>query len=219
MHVHPNLIVRPAASRSCRPPTLGRVLPGPAPTRGRLLVATPLLDDPNFDRSVVYMVEHHDEGALGLVLNRPSGEELVDPLEGWVSAQSAPSRVFSGGPVEPDALIALARLEHRVTAGPADDDDANYLAPLTGDIASADLAADPALVIGRINALRVFRGYAGWEPGQLEAEIESGSWIVVDSESADVFTHDPEELWRRVLRRQPGRLGWLAEAPDDLAWN
>lgn len=195
------------------------VLPGPAPTRGRLLVATPLLDDPNFDRSVVYMVEHHDEGALGLVLNRPSGEELVDPLEGWVSAQSAPSRVFSGGPVEPDALIALARLEHRVTAGQADDDDTNYLAPLTGDIASADLAADPALVIGRINALRVFRGYAGWEPGQLEAEIESGSWIVVDSESADVFTNDPEELWRSVLRRQPGRLGWLAEAPDDLTWN
>ncbi len=201
------------------PAYTGVVLPGPAPTRGRLLVATPMLDDPNFDRSVVYMVEHHDEGALGLVLNRPSGEELVDPLEGWVTAQSAPSRVFSGGPVEPDALIALARLEHRVTAGSADDEDTNYLAPLTGDIASADLAADPALVIGRINALRVFRGYAGWEPGQLEAEIESGSWIVVDSESSDVFTNDPEDLWRRVLRRQPGRLGWLAEAPDDLAWN
>ena len=177
-----------------------------------------MLDDPNFDRSVVYMVEHHDEGALGLVLNRPSGEELVDPLEGWVTAQSAPSTVFSGGPVEPDALIALARLEHRVTAG-STDDDTSYLAPLTGDIASADLAADPALVIGQINALRVFRGYAGWEPGQLEAEIESGSWIVVDSESSDVFTDDPEALWRRVLRRQPGRLGWLAEAPDDLAWN
>jgi putative transcriptional regulator len=201
------------------PAYTGAVLPGPAPTRGRLLVATPMLDDPNFDRSVVYMVEHHDEGALGLVLNRPSGEELVDPLEGWVTAQSAPSRVFSGGPVEPDALIALARLEHRVTAGSADDDDTSYLAPLTGDIASADLAADPALVIGRINALRVFRGYAGWEPGQLEAEIESGSWIVVDSESSDVFTNDPDDLWRRVLRRQPGRLGWLAEAPDDLAWN
>jgi putative transcriptional regulator len=211
---------RGAVEGGTHPRTLGHVLPGPAPTRGRLLVATPMLDDPNFDRSVVYMVEHHDDGALGLVLNRPSGEELVDPLEGWVSAQSAPSRVFSGGPVEPDALIALARLEHRVTAGSADDeDDTSYLAPLTGDIASADLAADPALVIGRINALRVFRGYAGWEPGQLEAEIESGSWIVVDSESTDVFTDDPEALWRRVLRRQPGRLGWLAEAPDDLAWN
>jgi putative transcriptional regulator len=184
-------------------------------------VATPLLDDPNFDRSVVYMVEHHDEGALGLVLNRPSNEELVDPLEGWVAAQSAPSRVFSGGPVEPDALIALARVEQRVSAGSTDtdDDDLNYLAPLTGEIASADLAADPALVIGRISALRVFRGYAGWEPGQLEAEIESGSWIVVDSDPNDVFTDDPDTLWRSVLRRQPGRLGWLAEAPDDLSWN
>jgi putative transcriptional regulator len=178
-----------------------------------------MLDDPNFDRSVVYMVEHHDDGALGLVLNRPSGEELVDPLEGWVSAQSEPSRVFSGGPVEPDALIALARMEHRVAAGSADDDDTSYLAPLTGEIASADLAADPALVIGRISALRVFRGYAGWEAGQLEAEIESGSWIVVDSDPSDVFTDVPDELWRRVLRRQPGRLGWLAEAPDDLSWN
>ena len=150
-----------------------------------------MLDDPNFDHSVIYMVEHHDEGALGLVLNRPSGEELVDPLDGWVSAQSAPSRVFSGGPVEPDALIALARTENRVAAGSADDDDASYLAPLTGDIASADLAADPALVIGRISALRVFRGYAGWEAGQLEAEIESGSWIVLDSDPADVFTAEP----------------------------
>ena len=212
--------VRQHRGRPREPPAYtGDVLPGPAPTRGRLLVATPMLDDPNFDRSVVYMVEHHDEGALGLVLNRPSGEELVDPLEGWVTAQSEPSRVFSGGPVEPDALIALARLEHRVTAGSADDEDTSYLAPLTGDIASADLAADPALVIGRINALRVFRGYAGWEPGQLEAEIESGSWIVVDSESSDVFTSDPDTLWRSVLRRQPGRLGWLAEAPDDLASN
>lgn len=196
------------------------VLPAAAPTRGRLLVATPMLDDPNFERSVVYLVEHHDEGALGLVLNRPSGEELVDPLEGWVDAQSAPSLVFSGGPVDPDALIALARLEQRVAARPIEEDEeSSYLAPLTGDIASADLAADPALVVGMISALRIFRGYAGWEPGQLEAEIETGSWIVVDSESTDVFTADPDELWRAVLRRQPGRLGWLAEAPDDLTWN
>ena len=114
--------------------------------------------------------------------------------------------MFSGGPVEPDALIALARLEHRVTAGSADDDDTSYLAPLTGDIASADLAADPALVIGRINALRVFRGYAGWEPGQLEAEIESGSWIVVDSESV-----------RRVHRMIPTSSGAASCAASPAA--
>lgn len=189
------------------------MLPGVSPTKGRLLVATPALDDPNFDHTVIYVVEHHDEGALGLVLNRPSNEALDDPLDGWVSAQSEPAQVFSGGPVEPDALIALARTSEPI------DDSLGYLAPLTGTIASADLAADPSLVVGTISALRVFRGYAGWAAGQLEAEIESGSWIVLDSDPADVFTSDPDELWRAVLRRQPGRLGWLASAPDDLAWN
>jgi putative transcriptional regulator len=97
--------------------------------------------------------------------------------------------------------------------------DATYLAPLTGTIASADLAADPALVAGGITALRVFRGYAGWSGGQLEMEIELGSWLVVDADTADVFTDEPDDLWRAVLRRQPGRLGWLAGAPDDLSSN
>jgi putative transcriptional regulator len=208
----------PASTARQAPRRMDLVLPGAIPTKGRLLVATPMLDDPNFERTVVYMVEHHDEGALGLVLNRPSAEQLADPLERWVDAQSSPPRVFSGGPVEPDALIALARLEAEVPAnGGADDDD--YLAPLTGEIASADLAADPALVVGRISALRVFRGYAGWDAGQLEAEIESGSWIVLESDTDDVFTPEPNELWRRVLRRQPGRLSWLASAPDDLSSN
>jgi len=190
-----------------------------SPTKGRLLVATPMLDDPNFDRVVIYMVEHHDEGALGLILNRPSTESLNDPLEGWVSAQSEPAHVFSGGPVEPDAQIALARMDRQVPAADPDDAESSYLAPLAGEIASADLAADPALVVGSITDLRVFRGYAGWGSGQLEAEIESGSWLVLDSDPADVFTAEPDELWRNVLRRQPGRLGWLATAPDDLAWN
>ena len=128
--------------------------------------------------------------------------------------QSAPPRVFSGGPVEPDALIALAR-----TDGPVEEDDDGHLAPLTASIASADLAADPDEVAPNIRALRVFRGYAGWSAGQLEMEIASGSWLVLDSDESDVFTAEPDELWRTVLRRQPGRLGWLAGAPDDLGWN
>src|SRR5262245_16595636 len=117
-----------------------------------------MLDDPNFDRTVVYMVEHHDEGALGLILNRPSTESLIDPLDGWVSAQSEPAQVFSGGPVEPDALIALARVGGQIESATSSDGETTYLAPLSGDIASADLAADPALVVGSITDLRVFRG-------------------------------------------------------------
>ena len=93
------------------------VLPGTSTTKGRLLVATPVLDDPNFTRTVIYVIEHHDDGALGLVLNRPSFEQLGDPLDRWVEVQSAPRQVFSGGPVEPDALIAL--LEERVVQGAA----------------------------------------------------------------------------------------------------
>lgn len=176
-------------------------------------MATPVLDDPNFTRTVIYMVEHHGDGALGLILNRPSPETLEEPLDRWIDVQSAPRQVFSGGPVEPDALIALANTVPSAVTGSG-----TSLAPLTPTIASADLAADPALVPG-IDALRVFRGYAGWAPGQLEAEIESGSWLVLDGTTADIFTQQPDELWRSVLRRQPGRLGWLADAPDDLSWN
>ena len=94
------------------------------------------------------------------MLNRPSAESLDVPLDAWVPVQSAPPRVFSGGPVEPDALIALAR-----TDGPVEEDDEGHLAPLTASIASADLAADPDEVAPNIRALRVFRGYAGWSAG------------------------------------------------------
>lgn len=185
------------------------------PTKGRLLIATPPLEDPNFDRTVIYVLEHHDEGALGLVLNRPSPEELGDALRAWTAMQSDPSTVFVGGPVEPDALIAIARM--RDSGGSTADPE--HLAPLSGDLASADLAADPDDVRPSISALRVFRGYAGWGPGQLEGEIESGAWLVLDPEPTDLFTEEPDELWRTVLRRQPGRLSWLAMAPDDLNAN
>ncbi len=181
-------------------------------TKGRLLLATPPLEDPNFDRAVVYVLEHHDEGALGLIINRPMDEQLAEPLDAWAEFQSDPSLVFSGGPVETAALIALAR-----TTGVVADEE--HLAPLTGEIASADLSADPVLLHGSIAALRVFRGYSGWGPGQLEGEIEAGAWLVLDPEPDDLFTDEPDELWRTVLRRQRGRLAWLADAPDDLNLN
>jgi putative transcriptional regulator len=183
------------------------------PTKGRLLVATPPLDDPNFDRSVVFVLEHHDEGAIGVVLNRPTVEHLDEPLDRWAELQAAPGSVFIGGPVETNALIALA------ITRPSSDADPELLAPIVGDIASADLTADPALVAGDVDGVRVFRGYAGWGPGQLEGEIEQGAWLVLDAVTSDVFTDEPDELWREVIRRQPGRLAWLAMAPDDLSSN
>jgi putative transcriptional regulator len=190
----------------------GGVIAG-APTKGRLLVATPPLDDPNFDRTVVYMLEHHDQGALGVVINRPSGEELTEPLDRWRDLQPAPGSVFVGGPVETDALIALA-LAKQPLVEPTDE-----LSPVSGRVASADLTVDPAFVAAQVSAVRIFRGYAGWGPGQLEGEIEAGAWLVLDAEPDDVFATEPEHLWRSVLRRQGGRLAWLADAPDDLSAN
>ena len=189
------------------------MLSGSAPTKGRLLVATPPLDDPNFDRTVVYMLEHHDEGAIGVVINRPTEETLGEPLDRWQYLQAEPGSVFLGGPVEPDALIALAFAKQPVT------ETSDELSPVAGQVASTDLTTDPAFVSGLINSVRVFRGYAGWGPGQLEGELEAGAWLVLDAEPRDVFGDLPDELWRAVLRRQGGRLSWLAEAPDDLSSN
>ncbi|HUV18716.1 MAG TPA: YqgE/AlgH family protein [Ilumatobacteraceae bacterium] len=189
------------------------MIPGTPPTKGRLLVATPPLEDANFDRTVIFVLEHHDEGAIGVVINRPSYEALDEPLDRWIELQSVPSSVFSGGPVEESALIALAETKRPMV------DHGEYLSPIVGTIASADLTADPALVAAEVRSVRVFRGYAGWGPGQLEGEIEAGAWLVLDSEPGDVFSDEPDELWRTVLRRQPGRLAWLADAPDDLSAN
>lgn len=186
---------------------------GAVPTKGRLLVATPPLDDPNFDRTVVYVLEHHTEGALGVVLNRPTDEALGEPLERWEDLQTIPQQVFEGGPVEPEALIALA-LSNTVLPEPTDE-----LSPVSGRVASADLSTDPAFIAGVVSAVRVFRGYAGWGPGQLEVEIAAGAWLVLDAEPEDVFATRPDELWRSVLRRQGGRVAWLATAPDDLSAN
>ena len=192
---------------------LVEMIPGTPPTKGRLLVATPPLEDANFDRTVIFVLEHHDDGAIGVVINRPSYEALDEPLDRWIELQSVPSSVFSGGPVEESALIALAETKQPMV------DHGEYLSPIVGTIASADLTADPALVAAEVRGVRVFRGYAGWGPGQLEGEIEAGAWLVLDSEPGDVFSDEPDELWRTVLRRQPGRLAWLADAPDDLSAN
>jgi putative transcriptional regulator len=182
-------------------------------TKGRLLLATPPLEDPNFDRAVIFVLEHHEDGAIGLVLNRPSDEALEAPLDRWIDLQTAPSSVFTGGPVETNAMIGMATTKVVV------DEPIEHITPNSGLIASADLSADPAIIAAHINTVRVFRGYAGWGSGQLNIEIDQGAWLVLDAEIEDVFSDRPEELWHTVLKRQPGRLSWLALAPDDLSLN
>jgi len=182
-----------------------------SPLKGRLLVATPPLIDANFDRTVVLLLEHGDEGALGVVLNRPSGQEIGDPLDRWAPYVSAPSVYFGGGPVETQAIIALGR-------GRSTDTRPSF-SPVVGPVGTVDLTAEPLEVVGELEALRLFHGYAGWGSGQLEGELEAGAWIVVDFDPVDAFTMQPEGLWRAVLKRQRGRISWLANFPDDPSAN
>jgi putative transcriptional regulator len=180
------------------------------PISGRLLVASPMLGDPNFARTVVLMLAHNDDGALGLVLNRPSEVEVGAVLpEGWSEVAPQPQVLFVGGPVAPDSVIGLARV-----AGEGE----GYV-PMSAGLATVDLERTPDSIGHGVSVSRIFAGHAGWGPGQLEGELMVPGWIVVDAEDGDAFTDDPDGLWRAVLGRQPGRLGWLANFPDSLMAN
>lgn len=174
--------------------------------KGRLLVATPLLGDPNFERAVVLVLEHTADGALGVVLNRPSNLEVGEPLPEWSLYAGEPDVVFIGGPVSRSSVIALARVDGEVAEGAWE--------PVVGEVGVLDVSRDPDDV-GGVHAVRVFAGYAGWGPGQLEMEVAEGAWYVVGAEPGDAFSSEPEQLWRRVLARQPGDLARVALVPPD----
>jgi putative transcriptional regulator len=182
--------------------------------KGRLLVATPLLGDPNFERTVVLLLEHGDEGALGVVLNRPSDVDLVDALADWQPFAVTPPVVFLGGPVSRRSAIALAHVDVDVDA-----DGLDGVQPVVGRVGVVDLGVEPDQITAPIARLRVFLGYAGWTEGQLEEEIGEGAWFVVDAEPDDAFAADPGDLWSRVLRRQPPPLSRYAHYPTDPSAN
>ena len=177
---------------------------------GRLLVATPALGDPNFDRTIVLVLAHSDEGAVGVVLNRPTDLEVDGAVPGWDQLAADPRVFFEGGPVAQAGVIALAR----VGAGRAAD---GWVEVVDG-VGTVDLNTDATLV-GGVEEVRLFAGYAGWSAGQLEMEIEAGAWFIVDAEPGDALSPDPERLWSQVLRRQPGRLAMLSTFPADIELN
>jgi putative transcriptional regulator len=179
--------------------------------RGRLLVAEPMLADPNFQRSVVYLIDHGDEGALGVVLNRPSEVPVGDVVPTWAPYVSEPRTVFIGGPVSPEAAICLGRC--------APGAESPLWNPLSEELGVVDLNGDPLLAPAGVSGLRVFAGYSGWSPGQLEAEMEMDGWFVLDAEPDDLFAETAEELWRRVLARQRGPLRRFASFPEDPSVN
>ena len=176
--------------------------------KGHLLVAGPALIDPNFRRSVVLVGDHGDEGALGVILNRASDSTVEEAVPELTALVDGANQVHVGGPVQPSAIVVLAEF--------AEPDRAEAL--VLDDIGFLPAEIDPD-VLGELRRARVFAGYAGWGPGQLDDELREGSWIVEPAGPEDVFTADPEELWSDVLRRKGGPFGVLALMPPDPSLN
>ena len=176
-------------------------------TRGQLLIAGPTLLDPNFQRTVVLVVEHSPAGALGLVLNRPSPTtvgEAVDELSELVDLSEP---LFIGGPVQQSALIVLAEFEDAARAAAVAFDD-------VGVLGGEDHEDPPDTRRGR-----AFAGHAGWGPGQLDAELESGDWFLEPAQREDAFCEAPDGLWRSVLMRKGGSYALVARMPSDPSVN
>lgn len=184
---------------------------------GRLLVASPLLGEGPFHRAVVLVVEHDEDGALGVVVNAPSPVAVGDVLPSWQPYASGPGVVFRGGPVSLDSALALARVPGAADA----EEDGGPLGwrRVAGGVGLVDLDAPPELLVAEIAGLRVFAGYSGWSGGQLDDELAHGAWYVVDAEPADAFSPDPGSLWRAVLRRQRSELAFVSTYPEDPQLN
>ena len=188
----------------------GRVDDAPfSSLQGQLLIAAPSLLDPNFWRTVVLVAEHSEEGAMGLVLNRRlevSVAEAVEPLEALVDGSEP---VFQGGPVSPEAVVALAEFT-----------DPELAVEFTfGEIGFIGADPDVDELLGATRRARVFAGYAGWSAGQLEAELDENAWITEPALPDDVFSDDPEALWSEALRRKGGMASLLALMPPDPSMN
>lgn len=180
-----------------------------APKGGRLLVATPLLNDPNFTRTVVYLLEHNEDGTLGVIVNRPSRTPVGQVLPQWHDVVTGPSVVFGGGPVQPDGALCLGLA---TTDGPG-------IKRVLDTVATVDLDGDVATIASVASRFRVFAGHSGWGAGQLEDELAEGAWWVLEGSPDDLFSLEPRPLWQRVLRRQRPPLNLLSTYPLDPALN
>ena len=179
-------------------------------TRNHLLVSVPALGDDNFDRTVVYVIDHDDGGAIGVVLNRPSDVDVpeeVDVGTPWAS----PEVLFEGGPVSPEAVILLGR--RRLGEEP------KGIASVGGTVAVVAAEAVETREVEGLDLMRAYAGYAGWGPHQLDTELEAGVWVVLDALPDDVFSGEPANLWRAVLSRQGGKLAAISRHPEDPGVN
>jgi len=171
---------------------------------GQFLVATPLIATPPFARAVILLLEHDESGAIGVMLNKDSGLPLDEVLPEAVPHVVEPPNVFIGGPVSTETALGLARAPEGSFIRPA----------ALSTIGLVDPTAPPS----GTSAMRIFAGYAGWDPGQLEAEIEEQAWWVTLARAATIFA-DTSNLWRETLRTAPGRIPLFETYTDDPTRN
>ena len=177
--------------------------------RGKLLVAGPDLLDPNFRRTVVLISEHSEEGAMGVVLNRPSEHTVAEAVPDLADVVEPGDHVHIGGPVQPTGVVVLAEFDDVSAAAAVVLDDVGFL--------SAE--ADMEVLEEVTRRVRVFAGISGWGPGQLESELERDDWIVEPARREDLFADDSEGLWSQVLERKGGRYALVARMPLDPSMN
>ncbi|HSJ51338.1 MAG TPA: YqgE/AlgH family protein [Actinomycetota bacterium] len=175
---------------------------------GSLLIAGPSLWDPNFRRTIVLIGHHDDQGAVGVVLNRATELEVAEAAPPLAELVAPGDRVFVGGPVQPQSAVVVVDFEHPERAEVV----------AFGSIGFLPDAVEPA-EIGALRRARVFAGYAGWGPGQLERELDEGSWIAEAARPDDVFTKRPDRLWSEVVRRRGPQYRLMATMPLDPSAN
>jgi putative transcriptional regulator len=177
--------------------------------RGKFLIASPALVDPNFARAVVLIAEHSDDGAMGLILNRPTEAVVAEAVEELAGVVDPGEPVYLGGPVQEQSVMVLAEF----------DDPGQAAALVIEDIGFLPADAQLEDLSGHTRRARVFAGHSGWGPGQLDAELEDGSWIVADPRTDEVFYEDPDGLWSVALERKGGAYALLARMPVDPSLN
>ena len=179
--------------------------------RGKLLIASPVLIDPNFHRTVILIAEHTEEGAMGLVLNRPAETLVADVVPDLSELAEEDAPVFFGGPVASDSVIVLAEFDDPSRAGVLLDDDLGFVGSDSGDLTD---------VADGVRRARIYAGHSGWGPGQLEGELEEESWIVDPApQREELFSDDPDGLWSAVLRRKGREYALLSTMPPDPSVN
>ena len=177
--------------------------------RAHLLIASPALLDPNFERTVVLIAEHNDDGAMGLILNRRSETPVSDAVPDLAEIVDGDEMMLVGGPVQSQSVIVVAEF----------DDPEEAAALIFDDVGLAAAVDDVDALPGHTRRARVFAGYAGWGPGQLEAELEREDWITEPAQRDDLFVTDSNALWGSVLERKGGPYALLARMPADPSVN